>query len=135
MKPIVNKGEVGRLGEKYAARYLRRHGFRILARNVHCGKYELDLIAQNRKTLLFVEVKTRSFSSPNEALLHRPSEAVDAAKRERTLLAARAYLREHHSKRCPRIDVIEVYLDREKRLKPFRIHHIEDAISSKGDAH
>ena len=132
MTGVPSKSEVGRLGEKYAARYLRRHGYRILARNVHCGKNELDLIARNRKYILFVEVKARSFDSPEAVCEHRPSEAVDAAKRERTLAATRAYLHDHPAKRCPRIDVIEVYLDRSKRLKPFRIHHIEGAITASG---
>ena len=125
-------GEIGRLGEKFAARYLKKNGYRIVARNVHCGKNELDLIVKNRQVIAFVEVKARSFATPEEAQGERPANAVDAAKRERTLAATRAYLREHPCKKCPRIDVIEVYLNREKRPKPFRIHHIEGAISAFG---
>lgn len=132
MRTENSKAEVGRIGEKLAARYLRRHRYRILARNVHCGKNELDLIVQNRKYIVFVEVKARSFLSMEDAEAYRPGDAVDAAKRERTLAAVRAYLREHPSKRCPRIDVIEVYLDRTRRLRPFKIHHIEAAVTALG---
>lgn len=132
IRPGHSKAEIGKIGEKLAAKYLRRHRYRVIARNVHCGKNELDLIAQNRQYIVFVEVKTRSFTSEQEALLCRPADAVDAAKRERTLAAVRAYLREHPSKHCPRIDVIEVYLDRSKHPRPFKIHHIEGAINAFG---
>ncbi len=130
MSPISKK-DVGKKGERLAARHLRRLGYRLLAKNVQCGKNELDLIVKNQQYLVFVEVKARSFSG-DEMLLHRPSLAVDAAKRERTILAAKAYLRSHPTPLCPRFDVIEVYLDREKRYKPLRIHHIEGAFDAKG---
>lgn len=129
---LFSKQTIGTIGERYAARYLRRHGYRVLARNVHCGKNELDLIVQNKEYLAFVEVKTRSFDSEEHAAEHRPSLAVDAAKRARTVAAAKEYLHMHPSKRCPRFDVIEVYLNREKRPKPFKIHHIEAAFSASG---
>jgi Holliday junction resolvase-like predicted endonuclease len=54
------------------------------------------------------------------------------AKRRRTVEAAKAYLREHPTKLCPRLDVIEVYLDRSIRMKPFKINHIPDAFSASG---
>ena len=133
MSETRTKGEIGRIGERLAARYLRRHGYRILARNLHFGRNELDLIARNRRYLAFVEVKTRSFASPEEALDRRPGAAVDPEKRRRTIQAARAYLRSHNGKQCPRFDVIEVYLSRDKRPKAFRIHHIEGAFDAKGN--
>lgn len=126
--------QIGTRGERLAARYLRRHGFRIVARNLHCGHNELDLIAKNKEFILFVEVKARSFDSESDALSHPPFLAVDAEKRRRTLEAARTYLREHPDRRCPRMDVIEVCLDR-VTLKPFRIHHIEGAFDARGRTH
>ena len=132
MSLLHSTRDIGRIGERAAARYLRRKGFRILFKNLHCGKNELDIIAANKELILFVEVKARSFSSVEEAELHRPAQAVDAAKRERTLQATREYLRAHPDKRCPRLDVIEVYLNREKRPKPFKINHIEAAFSANG---
>lgn len=50
---------VGERGERLAAKFLRRRGYRVLGRNVHCGRYEIDLIARSGDTVVFVEVKTR----------------------------------------------------------------------------
>lgn len=128
---LFGKKDIGNIGERAAARYLRREGYRILARNCHCGKNELDIVARNRTYIAFVEVKTLTFDSP-ETVDRRPSLAVDMAKRRRTVEAARAYLHAHPTKLCPRLDVIEVYLNRAKRMKPFKIHHIQDAFSANG---
>ena len=130
MKGLERK-DIGTLGERIAAKYLRKEGYRIVARNRHCGKYELDLIVKDKQCLAFVEVKTQSFSDPAE-IPTRPSMRVDAGKRQRTVDAARAYLSAHPTKLCPRLDVIEVYLDRSTK-KPFKINHIPDAFSAKGD--
>jgi putative endonuclease len=129
---LHSKKEIGAIGEKIAARYLRRNGYRILARNLHLGRNELDLVAKNKHHLTFVEVKTRSFATPEEAEQHRPALAVDQAKRQRTLQAAREYLHLHPTGLCPRMDVIEVYLDRSVRPKILKINHIENAFSSSG---
>lgn len=82
-------GEVGRKGEKLAARYLRRQGYRIVGRNVHCGHYELDLIIQSREAMAFVEVKTRVYDGPDDprTLDEYPAVAIDRAKRSRTVAA------------------------------------------------
>ena len=122
---------VGKKGERAAARYLRRHGCRILSRNCHQGKNELDLVVKDGNYIAFVEVKTRAFDSPDEATV-RPSQAVDRAKRLRTRDAALAYLREHPTTLCPRLDVVEVYLDRSRHLKPFKILHIPAAFDPRG---
>ena len=81
--------------------------------------------------IAFVEVKTRAFDTPEDGTV-RPSQAVDLAKRRRTRDAAYAYLREHPTTLCPRLDVIEVYLDRSRRLKPFKILHIPAAFDPRG---
>ncbi len=124
--------EIGKRGEILAARYLRRHGYRILARNLYFGKNELDLVAQNKEYIIFVEVKTRSFLTREEAADSPPALAVNAGKRRRTVEAAKQYLYEHPTKKTPRMDVIEVYLDRTARQKPFDIHHIEGAFDARG---
>ena len=125
-----DKATIGKKGERVAARFLRKQGYRIVARNKHYGKNELDLIAKNKEFLLFVEVKTRSFTKGEPST--RPAEAVDLAKRRRTAEAARAHLREHPTALCPRFDVIEVYLARKRRLPVTRINHIPDAFSVNG---
>ena len=50
---------LGAAGEKAAAKYLRRRGYRIVARNYRCRGGEIDLIALDADTIVFVEVKTR----------------------------------------------------------------------------
>ena len=128
---LFGKKDIGNIGERAAARYLRKHGCRILARNHHCGKNELDIVARDGAYIAFVEVKALTFESP-EAADRRPALAVDMAKRRRTVDAARAYLHKYPTKLFPRLDVIEVYLDRSKRMKPFKINHIPNAFSANG---
>lgn len=123
---------LGKKGEKTAAKYLRRHGYRILARNVHCGHNELDIVAKSKNVIAFVEVKTRSFATAKEAELARPAMAVDASKRRHTIDAAYDFLRRRPCTLTPRMDVIEVYFTREKRSSLIRIVHIEDAFGADG---
>ena len=123
--------EIGQKGERIAARFLRRKGYRIIAKNRHFGKNELDLIVKNKQYIVFVEVKTRTANSLEE-FSSRPSDAVDYEKRRRTVRASIAYLKENYTALCPRFDVIEVYLDRTKRYRTLKIHHIVDAFSSSG---
>ncbi len=132
---LFSKQDIGKYGEKLAARYLKKKGYRVVGKNLHFGKNELDLIVKNKQFLAFVEVKTRSYENVEEAEQSRPALAVDQEKRLRTVQAAKAYLRAHSTHLCPRLDVVEVYLDRQKRLKPFKIHHIEAAFAANGKIH
>ena len=131
---LFGKKEIGDVGERLAARYLRRAGYRILAKNARFGRNELDLVVKNRECIAFVEVKTLTFADPAD-IDRRPARAVDMAKRKRTVEAARAYLREHYTGLCPRLDVVEVYLDRSKRPKLLKILHIPAAFDAKGAVH
>ena len=130
---LFGKKDIGNLGEKLAAKHLRKNGYKIIAKNVQCGKNELDLVVKDGAFIAFVEVKTRAFDHPDDAAV-RPSQAVDRAKRIRTRDAAFAYLREHPTTLCPRLDVIEVLVD-ESSGKPIvaKINHIEGAFD-KSDA-
>lgn len=125
--------KIGRRGEKIAARFLRRAGLRVLGRNLHFGKNELDIVAKNRQYIVFVEVKTRTVDTRFEHTLeNRPALAVNAEKRRRTVAAAMDYLKTKPSALCPRFDVVEVYLDRARRGKLFRVNHIEGAFGKGG---
>ncbi len=101
---------LGRLGEDAAARLYMRAGYRVVGRNLHESRNEIDLILENDTSLVFVEVKTRTQTPGARARFGRPACAVDAGKRRRTVLAAEAYLRAHPTDRQPRIDVVEVYV-------------------------
>ncbi|PIQ97014.1 MAG: YraN family protein, partial [Nitrospinae bacterium CG11_big_fil_rev_8_21_14_0_20_56_8] len=70
--------DLGQEGERKAADFLRSKGYRILQRNFRCAAGEIDIIAEDRKTVVFVEVKTRS----GEGVGH-PSLAVTPAKQKK----------------------------------------------------
>ena len=98
----MNRRDVGLLGEWRAARYLKRRGMRILNRRYHAGRNEIDLIAQDGDTLVFVEVKAR----PRGRLLEG-ARAVDQEKQGRLQQAAFHYLSAHPAARV-RFDVMEI---------------------------
>ncbi len=78
---------LGWLGERLAAQYLRRRGLRVLAKNVRCGRGEIDLVAIDGHTLVFVEVKSRSQRSWSADL-----DKLDRRKRKSLRRACRYYL-------------------------------------------
>ena len=84
--PWRKRVDTGRRGEQVATRHLKRCGYIILARNYRAAGAEIDIIALDDSTLVFVEVKFRSGSGYGT-----PSEAVDQEKRERIRRAARAF--------------------------------------------
>lgn len=97
-------GSLGRRGENTAARFLRRQGLRIRHRNYRCPLGEVDLIAEQAGTIVFVEVKTRASSEHGE-----PWEAVDKGKRRRLTRLAAYYLKAHRKLGAPvRFDVVAV---------------------------
>ncbi|MBQ7320849.1 MAG: YraN family protein [Clostridia bacterium] len=122
--------QIGRYGEDLAAAHLIRNGFTVVRRNFRVARNEIDIIAENDGYLLFVEVKTRS--APDErtpSRYGRPSRAVTYDKRDRTLYAARAYLRDHPTKKIPRMDVMELYLQQEDNAVPrlLKLNWIQNA--------
>ena len=86
---------LGDQGERLAERYLRRQGMKIVGRQVRVGGGELDLVAVEGRTVVFVEVKTR-----RSAETGHPLEAVTRAKQGRIVRAALFYLRRHHLLEC-----------------------------------
>jgi putative endonuclease len=84
--PWRKRVPAGRRGEQLAARHLKRCGYLILARNYRAAGAEIDLVALDDSTLVFVEVKFRA--GPG---FGTPVEAVDFEKRERIRRAARAF--------------------------------------------
>jgi len=95
----------GRDGEDEAARFLESHGLSLLARNVRVGGGELDLVAEDGGTVVFVEVKWR-----RDASRGAPAEAVTPLKRRKLLSAARGWLAENPSSapREVRFDVVAI---------------------------
>lgn len=98
--------KLGTFGEEYAAAYLEKQNYTILERNYRTPYGELDLIARDRNTVVFVEVKTRS-----SARFGTGFEAITPKKQE-TLLKCAEYYAQQHALNCDlRIDAIEIMLD------------------------
>ncbi|MBR7184088.1 MAG: YraN family protein [Clostridia bacterium] len=104
----MNTREIGALGEKLAADYLRKQGYTILSQNFYASHNEIDIIARNAQYICFVEVKTRRVSEAQR--YGRPASAVGYAKQRRLIAAAEQYLHRHPGSGQPRLDVIEIYL-------------------------
>jgi putative endonuclease len=107
----MNKSKLGVWGEKRAVKYLRERGALILAVNFRCKAGEIDIIAREGGTVLFIEVKTRRGLSRG-----LPCESVGAGKQRRIARAAGVYLSAagYGDGRRPdddfRFDIIEVLL-------------------------
>lgn len=122
----------GDLGEKAAIKFLRRKHYKILAQNIISGHLELDIVAATRHEIVFVEVKTRSLTSLDSDAYGTAAMAVDREKKRNTVNAAYAYLRKHPSLLQPRIDVIEVYIDKSpQNPKILKINHFENAVTKR----
>ncbi|HSP98668.1 MAG TPA: YraN family protein [Candidatus Dormibacteraeota bacterium] len=99
--------EAGRTGEQAAAQCLARAGYVILARNYRCPFGEIDLVALDRRTVAFVEVKAR-----RNVEVVSPLESVTRRQRRRIARAAAHYLSRHRLlDRLVRFDIVGVWLD------------------------
>ncbi|MBN2314875.1 MAG: YraN family protein [Sedimentisphaerales bacterium] len=119
---LADRKLLGQWGEKRCEKFLKRKGFRTLARNFRCKTGEIDLvIVDTDGSLVFVEVKTRANEdfSPSES-------AVTTAKKTRMLRAARYFLATHQIEDRPfRFDVVTIVLAEQG---PARIRHYENAF-------
>ncbi len=114
----------GPWGEALAMEYLRKKRYRPVAANWRCRFGEIDLIVQNRRYLVFVEVKLRKNADFAQA-----AEFVDRRKQARLRATAELYLAEHETSLQPRFDVIEIYAPDGVETRNPEIHHWEDAFS------
>jgi putative endonuclease len=97
-------GWLGSEGERLAARFLRRQGYRILARRYRTALGEIDLIARDGSCIVFVEVKTR-----RTELAGQPHEAVDRAKQAQLTRLALAFLKRYRLlEQSARFDVVSI---------------------------
>ena len=123
----MTRSEVAGWGESEAARYLRRLGWEIQETNWHCRYGEIDIIARQGETLVFVEVKARRSRS-----FGLPEEAMTPSKRRRILRSARTYLEEHSLSAAEwRVDVVAI--EGRPGRPPDRLDHYRDALPDEPD--
>jgi putative endonuclease len=118
----MERQRVGRLGEEAARKFLKRRGYRIRETGFRCAHGEIDIVAQRKDWLVFVEVRTKS--NPD---FGTPEESITQAKKERLIASALTYNSTHQD--LPpqwRIDVVAIELD--DKGKPKRMEHLENAI-------
>ena len=96
---------LGFKGEELAVQYLKKKGYKVIERNYRCQWGEIDLIARDKETLIFVEIKSRSSSG-----FGLPQDAVDRFKQEKLIQVAKAYMAEHRLQETipARFDVVAV---------------------------
>lgn len=113
----------GAWGETRAAEYLRKKGYTLLATGYRCRFGEIDIIAQRKGFLAFVEVKLRK---NDEFAMAR--EFVNPAKQNRIRTTAALYLSQNPTRLQPRFDVIEIYAPQGVHTKKPVIYHLEGAF-------
>ena len=118
----MDRQEVGKRGEEAARKFLKKRGYRIRETGFRCRHGEIDIIAQQKDCLVFVEVRTKS-----NLEFGTPEESITQAKKEKLIASALTYTTTHQ--KLPslwRIDVVAIELDNKGKAK--RIELIENAI-------
>ena len=132
MMKRIKTVDIGRFGEDVAINFLKKNRYKIIARNLHISHNEIDAIAtlKKQKIIVFVEIKARSVEKDLYSPFGTPASAVTKEKQQRTLSAARGFLKEHVKfyDFQPRFDVVEVYLSKED-MQVIKVNHIENAFS------
>jgi len=116
---MAESHDLGQKGEDLAAEYLTKAGYKILFRNWKWGKYEIDIIAENKDFIIYIEVKTRT----DDYQMH-PVTAITKEKQKSIIWAAEGYIRRYKIDKESRFDVVTII----RRNEDFVIEHIEDAF-------
>ncbi len=115
---------IGIIGEEEASRMLKNKRLRVLEHNWRMGHLEVDLIAESKTEIVFVEVKART-TLFGEML---PEEYVDENKKRRMIAAANAYIKHNKIDKSPRFDVIGIVVDAKTEEILYR-NHLENVFA------
>lgn len=117
----MNRKQIGVLAEREAQAYLVKHGILILTTNFYAKVGEIDIIAKDQSTLVFIEVRAR-----RSELYGTSAETITDAKRQRIILAAQVFLQRHPALATVacRFDVIEIKLNKNSNS----VYWIQDAF-------
>ena len=119
----ADRRQTGARGERIAASFLKRKGYRIRETNFRCREGEIDIVAEKGGFLVFVEVRTKTSNA-----FGTPEESITAAKKEKLITLAQTYI-DSHAGLPPswRIDVVAIELG--PKGKVSRLHLIRNAVS------
>lgn len=129
LKIKTKKRLLGDFGEKAARRHLKRTGHKIIRKNFVADSHEIDIIAEDKETQIFVEVKTRTLGKehPNEP---RPASSVDSKKQRSIIKAARFYTAYNPTPKKKRFDIIEVYVNQNNdKYSVAEIKHLKGTFN------
>lgn len=115
---MANHNDLGKLGEEIALKFLEEKGYRILALNWEWEKIELDIIAEEKGVIIFVEVKTRQNRD-----FGYPEESVGRSKEKRIYEAAAEYLYRQEHEGEYRFDIIAITIE-----PKLSVQHYPDAF-------
>jgi len=116
---MKQSAELGKSGEELAEKYLAKLGYEILDKNFRTRYGEIDIIARDKKTIVFVEVKTRSGDAYGS-----PQLAVNFYKQKHLSLAAFSFIKKNSLNSDYRFDIIAICDD--------KIEHIKNAFAPSG---
>lgn len=119
----MDKKLLGRWGEQLAADYYKKKHCKLLGLNYSCRFGEIDVIAADKRYIIFAEVKLRKDNSFANA-----REFVTRSKQERIIKTASLWLSQNETELQPRFDVIEIYAPDGVNSKNIKINHIENAF-------
>ncbi|MEM6525288.1 MAG: YraN family protein [Bacteroidota bacterium] len=115
----MNNAELGKEGERLAASYLEKNGYRVLASNWRFKRSEIDLICQKGNLLVFVEVKTKSYVA-----FGQPEDSVDEKKAAKVIEGAEEYIFQNNWNQDIRFDIISIVINGDQQ----KLLHLEDAF-------
>jgi putative endonuclease len=122
----MKRRDTGLTGERVACDFLEKNGYHIIETNYRCRSGEIDIIARQKDTLVFIEVRTKKSSQ-----FGSPEESITPVKMERLRTVAAHYGQNRSN--LPslwRIDVVAIQMDRNDRVT--RIELIENAVDGAG---
>lgn len=118
----MKRRDIGMYGERIACEFLGKNGYDIVETNYRCASGEIDIVARQEDTLIFVEVRTKKSWQYGS-----PEESITEIKKDRLRAVAESYGQEHDNiPESWRIDFMGIELDGNNRVK--RIQLIENAV-------
>jgi len=117
----LSNSSIGQISEDLACKYLIQQNYKIIERNWRFKKAEIDIIAKHSNCLIFIEVKSRSYTA-----FGQPEEAIDAKKEAMLIDAAQRFMESINYDWEIRFDIISMILTKSMKIK--KIDHFKDAF-------